>query len=248
MPKGFRMKVFPQLASPTIIIFLYFPRPLWISSFTTSENDCTLIPFCHKTCLAQVSHIPLHSGTHSVLWASLKMSIRLFLERDRRSCAVFNSHAVFETSATTLGPQFTTNTAISVLPSIFCSFARASSSVLVFIPFSTIISNNWNDVRCFFFCLFLVSGPLLILQSAIRLHFLHRLAHLGHLQGLFFVLLSTQDKHDLFLEAFHSTNPGDYCCEAGARPSWLHISKHCSSWNVHQKNELICRNVLSRMF
>ena len=100
-----RVESFPAIGGPDNHDISVFSSSL-VNKFFHSVREWPgiLIPFCRKTCLAQVSHILLHLGTHSVPWPSLKMSIRLFLERDRQSYAVLNSHAVFKNLRYHFGP------------------------------------------------------------------------------------------------------------------------------------------------
>ena len=113
-------------------------------------NVSLQIPFCFKTSQAHEYHFPSHPVTHSPSFTSCRISSRVFFDLSSFCCAFLISHAVFRISATTRGPLLTINSAMSDLPSNFYMFAKASNSVLVLMPFSTIISESSKGVSRFF--------------------------------------------------------------------------------------------------
>ena len=67
---GFSSKVFPQFATPAIIMFKYLPRLFYNSYRAHRAKYWMLIPFLSKTSFAHANHWPQQPSVHSPCVAS----------------------------------------------------------------------------------------------------------------------------------------------------------------------------------
>ena len=77
---GFKMKVFPQFAGPTIIRLRCFPRPIVSKSTTACRNFALSMLLFFRISFAHSSHAPLHPATHWPFDASRMREISYLLQ------------------------------------------------------------------------------------------------------------------------------------------------------------------------
>ena len=147
MFNGLRRNVLPVFAGPFRRMFRNFPLPFSTRFLTASLNASLDKSFHSRICSAHCSHLPLHPSVQGSSTNFCKISSLDILLLRSTSLDLSMSQAVEMTSSSTLFPLFITNSAKSVLPSDFCSRANASSSVLFWMFFSTIMFETSKQLR-----------------------------------------------------------------------------------------------------
>ena len=110
---------------------------------TASAKSSEGIAFLARISFAIASQRLLHPSTHSS--SNFWYKISILAHFDRRNFSVsFISQPTVKASSTALLPRLAMNSAKSLLPSFFCSFAKTRSSNRVFIRSETAIwETSW---------------------------------------------------------------------------------------------------------